>query len=156
MAVALRSTLKFCILLSALLCCSCLGIGVKNPQVDGDSGQFQVKDPKLVDKWELQYQVGDDGAQAKPDKNRVLLEFTKSGQVILNIMDRENPSEVNTPTKGNYTTENGEITVTDKGLEKWPYSVKGDTLRIYMPGKKQSFYWKRAGSTAAAQATESN
>jgi hypothetical protein len=102
-------------------------------------------DTKLIDTWELQYQVNDKGDEERPRAaTRTLIEFTDRGQVIFNRMDKENSDSMK-HRSGRYAVEQQEVTITDDAgnTVRWPYQVVGDTLVLTMPELKKKFYWRR-------------
>jgi len=111
----------------------------------GGSASQGAADTKLVDTWELLYQVNDKGDEERPRAaTRTLIEFTNRGQVIFNRMDKENSDSMKSRS-GRYAVEKEEITITDDGgnTVRWPYQVVGDTLVLMMPEVKKKFYWRR-------------
>jgi len=102
-------------------------------------------DKKLVDTWELQYEVNDKGDERRPrEATRTLIEFTDGGQVIFNRVDKEESDRMKSRS-GKYAVEKDEISITDDAGNnvKWPYQVVGDTLVLVMPEVKKKFYWRR-------------
>jgi hypothetical protein len=114
------------------------------PRSSGVSTQGPA-DTKLVDTWELLYQVNDKGDEERPRAaTRTLIEFTDRGQVVFNRMDKEH-SDAMKSRSGRYTLDKEEINITDDGgnTVRWPYQVVGDTLVLAMPEVKKKFYWRR-------------
>jgi hypothetical protein len=104
-----------------------------------------VPDTKLIDTWELLYQVDDKGDETRPRAaTRTLIEFTDRGQVIFNRMDKET-SDAMKSRSGRFSVEKEEITITDDAgnTVRWPYQVVGDTLVLAMPEVNKKFYWRR-------------
>ncbi|MEJ2716703.1 MAG: lipocalin family protein, partial [Deltaproteobacteria bacterium] len=137
--------------LSPLVCASCLTLTLpKSARVEsspsaGAKSDRAIKDARLVDTWELLYQVNDKGDEQRPrDSTRTIIEFTDRGNVIFNRIDRENSDHMKSRS-GKYSLENNEISITDDvgNTVKWPYSITGDTLVIVMPEVKKKFYWRR-------------
>jgi hypothetical protein len=151
--------------LIALACASCLSMSIpKGAQVEpggrtpgkdaaaapgnaGGSNQTKasLRDPGIVDTWELLYQVNERGDQEQPTESvRTLLEFTDKGRVVFNKVDKDKSDTLKHQT-GNYAVEKEEITITDdKGFSsRWPYQVSGDTLILVIPDQKKKFFWRR-------------
>jgi hypothetical protein len=115
--------------------------GASQPSASADS----ASDKKLVDTWELLYQVNDKGDKEPPrEATRTLIEFTDRGQVIFNRMDKENSDKMKSRS-GRYSIEREEISITDDAgnTVKWPYQIAGDTLVLVMPEVNKKFYWRR-------------
>lgn len=144
------------VLLFALLCSSCITMGApKTAKVEPSTpapGIAQAApapgasaDKKLVDTWELQYEVNEKGDERKPrEATRTLIEFTDGGQVIFNRVDKDESDKMKSRS-GKYAIEKDEISITDDAGNnvKWPYQVVGDTLVLVMPEVKKKFYWRR-------------
>lgn len=137
----------------ALLCASCittslpksarLESGPSGSQASSSSGTAREKG--IVDKWELLYQVNDKGGEERPrESTRTLIEFTESGKVVFDRIDKES-SDARKSRSGQYAMANEEISITDDAgnTVQWPYQVNGDTLVLVMPEVKKKFYWRR-------------
>ena len=112
-----------------------------------ESGRTDLEptDNRLVDTWELMYQVNDKGDEKRPtEASRTLIEFTKAGKVIFNRVDSEDTKRTKSRT-GKYYLSNDEIRITDDmgNSVRWPYKITGDTLVIMMPEAKKRFLWRR-------------
>jgi len=102
-------------------------------------------DQKLVDTWELLYQVNDKGEQEHPrEATRTLIEFNTKGQVIFNRVDQTQSDAMKSRT-GKFALDKDLIRITDDvgNTVKWPYQVNGDTLMIAMPEVNKKFFWRR-------------
>jgi hypothetical protein len=144
------------VLLLAVLCSSCITMGApKTAKVEPNTatpGSSQpsapasgLSDKKIVDTWELQYEVNEKGDERRPrEATRTLIEFTDGGQVIFNRVDKEESDKMKSRS-GKYAIEKEEISITDDAGNnvKWPYQVVGDTLVLVMPEVKKKFYWRR-------------
>ncbi|HMK36228.1 MAG TPA: hypothetical protein VK463_14235 [Desulfomonilaceae bacterium] len=135
--------------LAAFLCTSCLtmtmpkGGGVE-PMAKSGTAEAAV-DQKLVDTWELLYQVNDKGEQEHPrEATRTLIEFNTKGQVIFNRVDQTQSDAMKSRT-GKFALDKDLIRITDDvgNTVKWPYQVNGDTLMIAMPEVNKKFFWRR-------------
>ena len=137
-----------------LLCTSCVTVTAPNkaqvrdqqqPVATRQSSKSPV-DRKIVDTWELLYQINDKGDQQLPlDGIRTLIEFTDRGRIILNKIDK-GPSKPHVSSRaGNYVLRDNELNITDdRGHSvRWPYRITGDTLVISMPEEKIKFYLRR-------------
>lgn len=140
------------VMLAPLMCASCLTMGLpKSAKVESapatpEPSRTGAADSRLVDSWELMYQVNDKGEQERPrEKTRTVIEFTKEGRVVFNRLDGENSDHKKSRT-GKYSLEKDEISITDDAGNsvKWPYTITGDTLVIVMPEVKKKFYWRRS------------
>jgi hypothetical protein len=152
----LRNRAWLSVLLVALLCSSCITMGApKTAKVEPSTPTpaptqplaqaSSSADKKLVDTWELQYEVNEKGDERRPrESTRTLIEFTDGGQVIFNRIDKEE-SDAMKSRSGKYAIEKEEISITDDAGNnvKWPYQVAGDTLVLVMPEVKKKFYWRR-------------
>lgn len=137
--------------LSPLVSTSCLTMTLpKNARVESSppaagKSDSAIKDTRLVDTWELLYQVNDKGDEQHPrESTRTIIEFTDRGNVIFNRIDRENSDRMKSRS-GKYSLDKNEISITDDvgNTVKWPYNITGDTLVIVMPEVKKKFYWRR-------------
>ncbi len=145
-----KTGITICALICALTCVSCLTASVpKSANMDtpssSSSNAQSSADRGLTDKWELLYQVNDKGEEQKPrEATRTILEFTGSGEVIFNRMDKEN-TDASKSRNGKYTVDRDQIVITDDAgnTVKWPYQVSGDTLMISMPEVSKKFHWRR-------------
>lgn len=145
---------KLGILICALMCAfslaSCLTASLpKNAsmesQATSQNSASSNLDKGLTDKWELMYQVNDKGEEQKPrESTRTVLEFTGSGEVIFNRMDKDN-TDMTKSRSGKYTLDKDQIVITDDAgnTVKWPYSITADNLMISMPEVSKKFHWKR-------------
>jgi hypothetical protein len=142
------------ICLTLFLCASCITTTapnkaqVKDQQRPVASRQStrQSVDNKIVDTWELLYQINDKGDQQLPRDNvRTLIEFTDRGQVIMNRIDKGASSPQVTSKSGNYVLRENELNITDNvgRSVRWPYRITGDSLVISMPEEKKKFYLRR-------------
>ena len=142
--------LSLCAIICALTCVSCLTASVpKSAKMDSppssSASNSSSMDKGLTDKWELMFQVNDKGEEQKPrEATRTILEFTGSGEVVFNRMDKES-SDMSKSRSGKYTIDRDQIVITDDAgnTVKWPYQVSGDNLMISMPEVSKKFHWKR-------------
>ncbi len=150
MSLFLKRTVTVAIFLVGMLCASCITTTLpKTARLEPGPSASQpsptASDKKLLDTWELLYQVNENGAEERPkDGTRTLIEFTDKGQVIFNRMDKDHSDKMKSRT-GKYILEKNQLTITDDvgNTVKWPYQVTGDTLMIAMPEVKKKFYWRR-------------
>ncbi len=142
--------ISICVLLCALTCVSCLTASVpKSAKMDSPSSSNASNsssvDKGLTDKWELMFQVNDKGEEQKPrEATRTILEFTGSGEVVFNRMDKDS-ADMSKSRSGKYTVDRDQIVITDDAgnTVKWPYQVTGDNLMISMPEVSKKFHWRR-------------
>jgi len=155
MIVILKRSASVLVCLAPLLFASCLTTSLpksarvepntSSPTASASTTPQGLPDKKLVDTWELQYQVNDKGDEERPrEATRTLIEFTDRGQVVFNRMDKENSDKMKSRS-GRYAVEKEEISITDDAgnTVRWPYQVVGDTLVLVMPEVKKKFYWRR-------------
>jgi hypothetical protein len=149
MALSFGRGVRVLVCLASLFCASCLSMTVpKGARVEPGSGSSSggaPADKRLVDTWELLYQVNDKGEKDLPKEGtRTLIEFTDKGRVIFNRIDKDNPSKVGNRT-GQYTQENNQIVLADDGANKatWTYTVSGDNLVVTAPELNLTFHWRR-------------
>jgi hypothetical protein len=148
-----RCALIVYLCLTPFLCASCLSMSL--PKISRDepsaerressSGVDKSRDSGVVDKWELLYQLNDKGSEEKPrESTRTVIEFTGTGKVLFNRMDKEDLQNVKSRS-GQYVLAKDEISITDDAgnTVKWPYQIMGDTLVLVMPEVKKKFYWRR-------------
>ena len=143
---------SLCLLL--LLCTSCITLTAPNSArvedeqktVTSRKGSESSVDSKIVDTWELVYQINEKGDQELPrDSVRTLIEFTDRGQVIMNRINKGASNPHVTSKSGNYVLHDNELSITDDGGRSviWPYRVTGDMLVISMPKLKKKFFLRR-------------
>jgi YD repeat-containing protein len=147
MGLFLRHVMAVVACLVALSCASCLTMTMpKTARVEpGSSPAGGASDKRIVDTWELLYQIDDKGDKQLPtDGTRTLIEFTPKGRVIFNRIDKDNSDRVKNRT-GKYSQENNEIVITDDSGNnvRWTYNVQDDTLVITAPELKKTFHWRR-------------
>lgn len=155
MLVILKRSASVLVCLAPLLFTSCLTTSLPksarvepnttSPTASASTTPQGSPDKKLVDTWELLYQVNDKGDEERPrEATRTLIEFTDRGQVVFNRMDKENSDKMKSRS-GKYAVEKEEISITDDAgnTVRWPYQVVGDTLVLVMPEVKKKFYWRR-------------
>jgi hypothetical protein len=131
----------------ALLCSSCLSMTVpKSARMDpGSNAGGAPADKRIVDTWELLYEVHDNGDKNPPKEGtRTLIEFTDKGRVIFNRIDKEHSDRVANRT-GKYVQRNNEVAVTDDegNTVTWPYSISGDAMILNPPDRKVTWHLRR-------------
>jgi hypothetical protein len=100
---------------------------------------------KLIDTWELMYQINEQGQRIDPgDDIRVLMQFTEDGRILMNWFDVKT-SETLRSIDGSFKIEGDKVTIrVQAGNEKaWPYSFKDGKLILLWPSKNLSFIWRR-------------
>lgn len=136
----------------ALLCASCLTMSLpKSARVEPNAPPSRTEststtDSRLMDTWELMYQVNEKNSEEQPRPGtRTLIEFKEPGRVVFSRIEREKESDVVNRREGDFTVRQSEIHITDDAGNsvRWPYQITGDTLIIAMPNDKRKFYWKR-------------
>lgn len=141
MVLSFRRVLGVVVLVGTLFCASCVTTTIPWTTRGGQG----PADRRLVETWELLYQIDDRGEKQLPtDGTRTLIEFTDKGRVIFNRIDKDNSSRVKNRT-GNYTQKDNELVITDDGGNnvKWTYNIQDDNLVISAPELKKTFYWRR-------------
>jgi hypothetical protein len=143
MVLFFRRVVGVVLCLAALACGSCLTMTMpRTASVEPGAG---AADKRIVDTWELLYQLNEKGDKELPTEGtRTLIEFTDKGRVIFNRIDKDNSDRVKNRT-GKYSQENNEIVITDDSGNnvRWSYNVKDDTLEISAPELKKTFHWRR-------------
>ncbi len=171
----LRRGAKLLVFLAPVVCASCLSMTMpkKEPWTASDTSSQEteavaVSDNRIVDTWELLYQVDESGEQQLPrEGTRTLVEFTPNGRLIYNRVDRTRPVQVSAESEsggyswpwqgskeespprlktqtGTYRVQEGELNVTDgTNNTRWPYRIVGDTLVIVIPKKKKQLHFRR-------------
>ena len=138
---------------SLILCTSCVTITApgspnvkQNPnRPDGERHTEARADGKIVDTWELIYQINEQGDQELPrESTRTLIEFTDHGRVIMNRINKDTSDPVRSGI-GKYVVHDDELSITDDGGRsvRWPYKITGDTLILSMPQAGKKFFLRR-------------
>jgi len=139
------------LLVTALVCVSCLTMAVpRTAKVDGmppaaGPPGADTMDRRLIDTWELMYQVNDEGREERPrESTRTLIEFTDKGRVVFNRVDPKNSRRLKSRS-GDYSLAKNEIRITDDvgNSVRWPYHITKEILVIVMPEEKKKFFWRR-------------
>jgi hypothetical protein len=118
---------------------------VEAPPPKSEAPATEATDNRLVDTWELLYQVDDKGSEEVPkESTRTLIEFTRRGQVIFNRVDPKKAGSLKSRS-GTYSLADNEIRITDDvgNSVRWPYKITGDRLVIMMPKAKKKFFLRR-------------